>query len=128
MAGTWNRESVLSSMDIAPSLLELTGISPATGTHFDGQPLAETFIGKNKDSRKDPLYFRLAPDGIRTSPQLAVRSGKWKVLCQADGSRAELYDLESDPNETKNLAANYPERVDRLKTQLLQWSRSLPAW
>ena len=55
-----------------------------------------------KRSRKNPIFFRRPPDrdsffGVKNLPDLAVRSGKWKLLCEYDGSNAELYDLSTDP-------------------------------
>ena len=42
--------------------------------------------------RKEPIFFRRPPDrdsffGVKNLPDLAVRSGKWKLLCEYDGSR-----------------------------------------
>ena len=56
------------------------------------------------------MFFRRPPDrdafyGDNDLPDLAVRDGKWKLLCEYDGSEAELYDLENDRSETKNLAS-----------------------
>ena len=34
---------------------------------------------------------------------MAMRTGKWKLLCEYDGSDAELYDLDADPIEKANI-------------------------
>ncbi|UCD50065.1 MAG: hypothetical protein JSW27_21350 [Phycisphaerales bacterium] len=47
----------------------------------------------------------------------AVRSGSWKLVLWNDGSAAELYHLASDPYETRDLAAEQPQRVAQLKRQ-----------
>jgi hypothetical protein len=41
------------------------------------------------------------------SPNVAVRDGKWKLLVNADGTGAELYDLAADPKEAKDLAVGW---------------------
>ena len=57
---------------------------------------------------------------------LAIRDGKWKLLCEHDGSRPELYDLETDRGETKNLATEHADIVQRLTAQVLAWDKSMP--
>ncbi len=51
----------------------------------------------------------------KTPNASAVRSGDWKLVLNNDGSNAELYNLASDPYETKDLAGKQPERVSELK-------------
>ncbi|MEM9656952.1 MAG: hypothetical protein AAF961_01195, partial [Planctomycetota bacterium] len=78
-----------------------------------------------------PLFFRRPPDRDRFDtfqelPDLAVRAGRWKLLCEYDGSHAELYDLLADPGESNNLAATEPDVVSQLTRELLSWHASLP--
>ena len=60
------------------------------------------------------------------SPNLAIRDGHWKLLINADGTDAELYDLAADPNESDNLAARKPDEAARLSAAVLAWRKSLP--
>jgi arylsulfatase A-like enzyme len=48
------------------------------------------------------------------------------LLVNAGGTGAELYDLATDPKETKDLAADKPDVVERLKKLCLDWRPSLP--
>lgn len=130
-AGTVNRQSFFASIDLVPSLLKVIGIIPPTGIHFDGVPLSDVLLGKSESSRGHALFFRRPPDrdtfdGIDNLPDLAVRDGRWKLLCAYDGSDAELYDLDTDRAETKNLASQHPDVVKRLTKALLAWHHSLP--
>lgn len=133
--GTVNRESVLSAIDLVPTLLTLTGTDAlrADGTQpdFDGESLVDTLLGKSQNSRQKPIFFRRPPDrdrfyGVNDCPDLAVRAGKWKLLCEYDGSDTMLVDLEQDPQESQNVAAQYPEVVLRLKDAVLAWHTSMP--
>jgi uncharacterized sulfatase len=63
---------------------------------------------------------------VPVQPDLAVRAGDWKLLCDYDGSKPELYDLARDRGETTNLAAQEPEIVRRLTAAALAWHRSMP--
>jgi len=56
-----------------------------------------------------------------------MREGKWKLLVNADGNGAELYDLDADPVEEKNVAADQPELTQRLRKAALDWFRARPA-
>jgi hypothetical protein len=46
---------------------------------------------------------------------------------QDDGSRRELYDLDADKHEAKNIAANQPVLVKRLSLALQTWRETLPS-
>ena len=59
-------------------------------------------------------------------PDLAVRDGKWKFLCEYDGSEPELYDMASDVGEKNNVAANHPKLVVRLTKACIAWHKSMP--
>ncbi|MFP6893432.1 MAG: sulfatase-like hydrolase/transferase [Opitutales bacterium] len=130
-AGKVNKKSVFSAVDLVPTLLDLTGTPPPKGAKYDGESLPDVLLGKSDSSRKQPILFRRPPDrdafyGDNDLPDLAIRDGKWKFLCEYDGTDPELYDMETDRGETKNLAAKYPEIVARLTKMCIAWHKSLP--
>jgi uncharacterized sulfatase len=55
-----------------------------------------------------------------------MRDGPWKLLVNADGSGAELYDVITDRAESQNVAADHPELARRMTDQAIAWRRSLP--
>jgi hypothetical protein len=57
---------------------------------------------------------------------VAVRRDNWKLLVNADGSNAQLYDLATDMKEANNLAAAKPEVTRDLTKLALDWRKSLP--
>ena len=128
--GTVDTTSVFSAIDLVPTLLDLTATPHPAGVTFDGESLVGTLTGSDPASRQAPIHFRRPPDrdsfyGVDDLPDLAVRSGKWKLLCDYDGSSPELYDLGADPGETTNLAAQHPELVASITADLISWNRSL---
>ncbi len=130
--GTNNATSCLAAIDLAPSLLEIIGASNLVSVEFDGQALSDVLLGRSEQSRTKPLFFRRPPDrphhnGEGNLPDLAVRDGSWKLLCEYDGSEPRLYKLDTDPGERSNVAAANPKIVDRLTTAVLDWNNSMPA-
>jgi len=130
-AGSRDELSVFAAFDLAPSLLKLAGLPVPAGTAFDGEDLSGTLTGKAPASRKASLFWRRPPDrksapGGKRLPDLAVREGKWKLLCDYDGSRPQLYDIPADPGEARNLASEQADVVARLSAEALAWHRSMP--
>lgn len=133
VVGTVNDSSILSSIDINRSLYQIAGVSLPESHQLDGQNLADTLLGKSKEGRTQPLFFRRPPDRPGDSPEtaegdnpdLAVRDGRWKFLVNYDGSRPQLYDLQTDPAESKNSADQNPKEVERLRTALMEWNATM---
>ncbi len=127
--GTRNTRSLMAAIDITPSLLELTGLGSPPDVTYDGQTLLNTLLGKSKKSRNTPLYFSRPPDrkayaGVKNLPDLAIRDGQWKLLCDYDSSRPELYLILEDPAESNNLADAYPEMTRKLTKDVVDWYQS----
>ncbi len=131
-AGTKNDASVFAAFDLAPSLLALAGVATPAGVRFDGEELSPVLLGKSAASRQAPLFWRRPPDrkfanNAGPLPDLAVREGEWKLLCDYGGARPELYHLARDPGETENLAGQHPDLIARLTQSVLAWNQALPA-
>ena len=123
-------ETVFSAIDLAPTLLELAGAAAPKGTKYDGESLPGAVLGEG-GSRKAPIFFRRPPDrdafyGDNDLPDLAIREGIWKLLCEYDGSEPELYDLSRDRGEQESLANKHPEIVARMAKKLIAWHQSMP--
>lgn len=58
---------------------------------------------------------------------MAVRDGNWKLLMEYDGTDEQLFDLAGDPAELVDVARERPKVVAALRSQLLNWTGSLPA-
>lgn len=131
-AGAVNTKSVFAAFDLPPTLLDLAGVAAPQDVAFDGEVLTGVLRGESENSRMAPIFFRRPPDrdsfyGVENLPDLAVRSGDWKLLCEYDGSGVELYDLANDRGETTNVANQHQEIVAELVKATTNWHAKMPA-
>jgi arylsulfatase A len=92
--------------DFLPTCCELIGEDPPQD--IDGISMLPTLFGRNQEQRKhEYLYWELRG-------QQAIRMGKWKALRLKPGRKIELYDLDSDIAESKDLADEHPEIVAQM--------------
>lgn len=102
------RTEVVSSLDIFPTAVARTQAS--LPPNLDGYDLMPILLDPNAKSPHQQLFWR---QGGRA----ALRSGAWKIVApdnRADNRRWELYNIDSDIGESRDLAASEPEQLDAL--------------
>ena len=112
--------------DWMPTILELAGVPAARD--LDGVSQAATLRTGAGSSRSRTLFWHIphyTNQGSR--PAGAVRDGKWKLVEHYDSGRAELYDLDADVGEKKDLAAAQPARTAALRAELRRWRTAVAA-
>lgn len=127
--GTTNSAAVVCALDLNRSIYQLTGASLPSPS-LDGEELSATLLGKSPAGRQSPVFWRRPPDRPGTpandNPDLAAIQGKWKYLVNLDGSHPQLYDLESDPAETRNQTGMQAEIESKLAREVTAWNATLP--
>lgn len=99
-AGAVNR-AIWNFADFLPLAAELAGLEPPRG--LDGVSILPLLLGGER--RQAPEYLYWEAHGAKHFAQ-AVRVGRWKAIRPAGRSGPlELYDLEADPSESRDLAA-----------------------
>lgn len=100
--------------DVAPTLMDLIGARDALPAGLDGLSYAPSLLGRPGEQRAHGfLYWEFASYG----GQQAARLGPWKGVRQRmrQGNLAiELYNLDDDPAEARDVAADHPEIVARV--------------
>ena len=109
--------------DFLPTAVELSGMKRAEPLQTDGLSLV-SFL-KGGDAPKREYFYWELHEG---RPQQAVRFGNWKAVRTAPGGALELFDLDSDRGERKDLASAFPEVGQRAETLLKGAHKEHPAW
>ncbi|HLN56641.1 MAG TPA: sulfatase [Bacteroidales bacterium] len=107
------------SIDFLPTIAEITG-SHAESTESDGVSFVKLFRKDNMPER--PLFWHYphySNQGVE--PGSAVRLGKYKLIDNFELERQELYDLQADPSETKDISSSNPEKTKELYDMLKKW-------
>jgi len=99
--------------DLLPTLGEVVNHDVQTG--IDGLSLLPVMTGEGEQEDHEYLYWEFHEQGGKQ----AVRRGKWKavrlqVKVQSDNAPIELYDLEQDPSEQRDVASQYPDIVNEM--------------
>jgi arylsulfatase A-like enzyme len=122
-------DRVAAALDLAPTLLDLCGVSKPRRVKFDGVSLAPLLRGEAVAWPDRVLFFQWhrgdAPGRYRS---FAARSQDWKLVQPLgaaekwDGKTSfQLYDMAHDPLELHDLAAGEPDRVAQLKAAYDAW-------
>ena len=117
-----------STCDYLPTILEVLGVEMLDGRPLDGVSLLQLVDGKMQ-KRPQPIPFESAG-------QLALIDNRYKLVHQPGGKGKRkqaandaaldfmLFDLVEDPAESRDLAAEQPNVVERMKQSLLNWRTS----
>jgi arylsulfatase A len=132
-------------VDVLPTICGLLNLEKPTGVHLDGSDLSPILTGKAGEfTRHQPLFWHLQ----RSRPIVAMRDGDYSLVADPDyqlstdnmfqeawipaikqgGYRNfQLFNLKTDPNQTTDIAADYPDRLQRMKKQMLEINASIMA-
>lgn len=114
----------ISFHDVMPTLADVAGIeSPVQTT---GLSFAKTLLGQEQQGRGHHYWaFQGAGGGVKAYRQ-AVRMGNWKGVRYGNKGKTELYNLENDLYEEKDVAGSFPELVERINKIILKESQPSP--
>ncbi|MBQ18387.1 MAG: N-acetylgalactosamine 6-sulfate sulfatase [Planctomycetaceae bacterium] len=106
------------SMDLFPLVCEAAGIRPPVG--IEGRSFLPTLLGKSQERLRTLWFFSRREGGRRYGGKTieAVRRGPWKLLQNSPFQPLELYNLETDPREQKDLARTNPKVFRELSSAL----------
>ena len=116
------------SMDFYQTLLDVAQIPTEESQLLDGVSLLPVLHGGESLDR-DALYFHYPNYAFHQSNRLgsAIRAGRFKLIENFDDGSVELYDLQKDIGERRDLAKRQPDVAKRLQTQLAAWRQKTDA-
>lgn len=114
-------DALVELTDIAPTLLEAAGIEAYPG--MQGRSLWRLLTGEaDADEHREDVfceYYNAMPTHKDPKAFLTmIRNKKYKLVCQHGSDMGELYDFDSDPNETHNLWNE--ENYDKIKYKMIK--------
>ena len=126
LAAAQRKDSIMTAMDLYPTLAAFAGVSTAGGFRLDGRDLSKAVAGES-DARRRDLVFFAAETPIRGRFSLTAFNDDWKLVQEVQQGllAAEvtnhLFRIPEDPYERLNLAEQHPDRVADLAEAIRRW-------
>jgi len=119
-------EMPVTSPDFYPMLLEAAGLEGMPAQHVDGVSFLP--LMKGKEFEREAIFWHYPHYSNQGgTPGCSVREGKWKLIEFFEDGRCELYDLEEDVGEERDVAGRELTVVAHLKSRLDAWKVSVRA-
>ena len=119
-----------SNVDFYPTFLDAAGIAPGKKQKLDGISIFPLLKNPGNDGRKEPLFWHYPlakPHFLGGHSGGAIRQGPWKLIEWFDTGKIELFNIEEDTAEAKDLFARRRETADELLKRLRSWRKELGA-
>jgi arylsulfatase A-like enzyme/Tfp pilus assembly protein PilF len=106
------------SVDVMPTVLDLLGVPEPPKVTIDGRSLTPLMTGATTDMGLEAYAEAVYPlHHFGWSDLRALRQGRYKLV---DAPRPELYDLQDDPREERNIYADRKSLGDRMINRLTE--------
>ncbi|MDB4665522.1 N-acetylgalactosamine-6-sulfatase, partial [Verrucomicrobia bacterium] len=131
-AGKKDTKSLISAVDLLPTLVEIAGAKRPIGYKPDGVNMTRILLGETMPLRNQALFWKFpAPwPAPKTRPDhwvsWAMVQEDWKLVSNRDMTHSKLYRIATDTFEKHDLANQYPEVIMGMMRQLKQWRNTLP--
>jgi len=125
VAGTQDQTPVIGT-DLYPTLLDMAGLPARSGQTLDGLSLMPLLNGEPLGDRA--LFWYYPHYGNQGGePSSMVRRGDWKLIRYLEDGRVELYNVNDDPGEQRDVADQQSELVAGMLESLDSWLREVAA-
>jgi hypothetical protein len=123
-------DRIAAHIDLTPTILDACGVPRPEGVAFDGKSLLPLLKGEAPEWPDRTLFAQWhrgdVPERYRA---FAARSQQYKLVRPEPAQRSslplektfELYDMEADPFEMRNIADDHPDIVARLRAAYDRW-------
>jgi len=108
---TWNQP--VCQTDILATCAELTNATLPANAGEDSVSFLDVLTEKNQQPERPPMIHH------SSQGRYAIRAGKWKLVMESRREKKrELYDLETDPRESRNVLEQHSETASKLAEQI----------
>ncbi len=114
LTGGRSIEQITSSTDIFPTLVDLTGIENKQSKPFDGISLKKILL----EGKADQKYDRVIPS--YWSGKTSIRTEQFRLA-----NNNSLYDMKNDPNQIKDVKAEFPDQYEKLLSWKKDWEKNV---
>lgn len=123
---------IMTAMDVFPTLAAAAGVKPGNDKfEFNGKNMWPAIAQGKKLPREDLVFFA-SETPIRGAFMLTAFNDHWKLVQEVDQGLLSatvsnyLFDINNDPNERNNLAAQHPDVVTELAEEIHAWRMLYP--
>lgn len=122
---------IVHSIDLLPTFASIAGIpSDEVPADVDGIDLSPVLRGGGGSVTREEVFWHYPfypTDYPGFTPAAAIRRGRYKGIYFYEGDRFEVYDLERDVGETRDIGNVEREVADLLRRRLREWQESVGA-
>ncbi len=116
-------ETIAAHIDVLPTLLAACGVKPPPDLKLDGLSLLPLLLGEKAPWPDRTLYTQWhRGDEPLLYRSCMARTQRWKLV-----NGKELYDMAADPGEKRDVAAEHPEIVAKMRKGYEEWFKDVSA-
>ncbi len=112
-------DTLAHGQDILPTLIELCGLEKPEGAEFDGTSLAGVLRGQEEPELADRMLVVQYGGLVEADPPKWDSTVMWNQWRLVKGK--ELYDIKADPGQKKDVAAEHPDVVGKMRNHYERW-------
>ena len=123
LSGGRDVDRIAANVDLLPTLIELCHLEQPEGVAPDGMSIVPLLFGQATDwPDRTFVVDNQRIDYLAKNRRPAVMTDRWRLV-----NGHELYDIEQDPGQRRDVAREYPEVVQRLQAEYETWWASVSA-
>ncbi len=120
-------KALVTGTDYYPTLLEMLDLPALPNQHVDGQSFVPALMGEAY--RRGPIFWHFphySNHGYQ-SPNGAIREGNYKLIEYFENHSVQLFNLNQDLGEQRDLSLEQPAVAKRLLVRLQNWRKEVDA-
>ncbi|PWD98435.1 sulfatase [Marinilabilia rubra] len=124
-------DAIVTGTDFFPTILDMVDMPLVPSAHVDGKSFTWALKGnENPESERAVFWHSPVPRPHATGDVscTAVRKGKYKLIDFYEADRVELYNLDNDPGEIRDISLSRPKVTRSLLKLVRNWRKETGAW